>query len=206
MRSEHRCARRVASMPRARAGDAERASEAHTDAPLPSPTLSGGTPPPQARSSLGLPAGQAGSSLIPPRAQDYDFSDLYAAHAPVNTIASGQDYGRLSVLRQRELEVDVSTLEKLALAKARCHYVTVKVVASGQATARRRLHGHTIVFPQKASYEGCGSFDEAVLQAALGQLRGDCCGQLQDAALTDIPICAPLVDTASADFLKLWSP
>ena len=45
------------------------------------------------------------------------------------------------------------------------------MVASGQATARRRLHGHTIVFPQKASYEGCGSFDEAVLQAALGQLR-----------------------------------
>ena len=99
------------------------------------------------------------------------FDDLYSKHAPRDSIAAGQDYGRLAALCAKGIDVNVSALEKLVLAKARCHYVSVKVVANGKVTARERLIGHTIIFEQKPDVQGCGSFCEAVLRAALGQLK-----------------------------------
>ena len=54
-------------------------------------------------------------------------ADLYHPHAPRNAIAGGHDYGRLSALRALGVTVDVSSLEMLVLAKARCHLVAIKV-------------------------------------------------------------------------------
>ena len=72
------------------------------------------------------------------------FDDLYWSHAPPNAIAGGHDYGRLSALAGAGVAVDVSSLEKLVLADARCHLVCIKVVSLmyGKARTRRRLHGH----------------------------------------------------------------
>ena len=76
-------------------------------------------------------------------------SDLYRSHAPRNAIAGGHDYGRLSKLIEYGVAVDVSALEKLVLAKARCHLVTIKVVSMmyGKARTRQQLHGHSVIFP-----------------------------------------------------------
>ena len=57
------------------------------------------------------------------------------------------------------------------LAKCRCHYIVLKVVAGGAETQRKTLYGHTIIFPQEPSTDNCGGFNAAVLQAALGQVR-----------------------------------
>ena len=60
-----------------------------------------------------------GGSFPPP--------DLYHPRAPPNAIAGGHDYGRLSALADQNVDVDVSSLEMLVLAKARCHLVAIKV-------------------------------------------------------------------------------
>ena len=112
----------------------------------------------------------------PSRAEDsseraaHDFDDLYNEHAPAHTIAAGADFGRLAPLAALGA-ADVSALEKLVLADARCHYVVLKVVANGSETERTRLYGHTLIFPQEPSTEHCGGFNAAVLRAALGQVR-----------------------------------
>ena len=112
----------------------------------------------------------------PSRAEDdseraaHDFDDLYNEHAPVHTIAAGADVGRLAPLAALGT-ADVSALEKLVLADARCHYVVLKVVANSSETQRMRLYGHTLIFPQEPSTENCGGFNAAVLRAALGQVR-----------------------------------
>ena len=81
------------------------------------------------------------------------------------------DFGSYKILRELELHVEVSTLEKLVLAKCRCHYVVLKIVVSGVETKRKRLYGHTIIFPQEPSTKDTGGFSAAVLRAALGQIR-----------------------------------
>ena len=57
------------------------------------------------------------------------------------------DFGRLSGIAALGIDTDVSTLERLVLAEARCHHVVIKVVAYGDETDRQRLHGHSIVCP-----------------------------------------------------------
>jgi len=79
-------------------------------------------------------------------APEYLFDDLYWSGAPVNTIAHGEDFGRLSRLRELGVDVNFSVLEKLVLAEVRCHYVTYKVVAYDHVTLKSRLQGHAICF------------------------------------------------------------
>ena len=40
-------------------------------------------------------------------------------------------------------------LERMTVGDARCHSVSYKIVAYGRQTEHRRLHGHTIIFPQE---------------------------------------------------------
>ena len=54
-------------------------------------------------------------------------------------------FGRLSKLRALGIPTDASILERMTVADARCHKVVYKIVAYGEQTERRRLHGHTIV-------------------------------------------------------------
>ena len=102
------------------------------------------------------------------------FVDLYSKNAPVNSIAAGFDYGRMSKLHELGIETDVSVIERLVLGDARCHSVTYQVVAYGEQTRRQRLDGHTIIFPQAPVYNpgaaGMG-FGVAVLKAALANVR-----------------------------------
>jgi hypothetical protein len=67
-----------------------------------------------------------------------DYEDLYSSNAPAYSIARGADFGRLSGLRNKGIHVDVSTLERLVLAEARCHQIVYKVVAYGEQTERKR--------------------------------------------------------------------
>ena len=97
------------------------------------------------------------------------FDDLYVSNAPLCSIASGADFGRLRGLSEMGITTDVSTLEQLVLAEARCHHVVFKVVAYGEDTSRLRLHGHSIVCPQKP--EDCEKFGEAALAAAFESVR-----------------------------------
>jgi hypothetical protein len=89
-----------------------------------------------------------GEPLFP---DDSTLPAFYWTGAPSNSIARGRDYGRLSGLRAKGIPVDVSTLEKLVLAKARCHYVAVKVQAQKRSrlseVGRSRLLGASTVFP-----------------------------------------------------------
>jgi hypothetical protein len=118
-----------------------------------------------------------------------DFEDLYATNAPKFSIASGADFGRLSALRSKGIRVDVSTLERLVLAEARCHQVVYKVVAYGDGTDRRRLQGHSIVCPQNATGIDHNGFGHAALHAAFAAVRIVFVGpngmrsKLEDAAL-----------------------
>ena len=74
------------------------------------------------------PSPAAADATIPALAPgEFPPPALYHSHAPPNAIAGGHDYGRLSALRELDVSVDVSTLEKLVLAKARCHLVAIKV-------------------------------------------------------------------------------
>ena len=96
--------------------------------------------------------------------------DLFWPGAPADSIAGGHDYGRTATLEHKhKIATDVSTLEKLVLAKVRCHLVTVQVVAPGDRK-RRRLQGHTICFPHKA-VKVEHSFGEAAIKAALDAVR-----------------------------------
>ena len=101
------------------------------------------------------------------------FDDLYSSNAPKDSIAAGMDFGRLAALRELGIATDVSTLERLVLAEVRCHHVVYKVVAYGEETERQRLHGHSIVAPQKA--ERVGGRDEpfgmAAMRAAFAAVR-----------------------------------
>ena len=118
-----------------------------------------------------------------------NFDDLYATNAPQFSIASGADFGRLSALRAMGVRVDVSTLERLVLAEARCHHVVYKVVAYGDGTDRKRLQGHSIVCPQNAIGVDHKGFGAAVLEAAFEAVRIVFVGpngqrqKLEDAAL-----------------------
>ena len=100
-----------------------------------------------------------------------DFEDLYATNAPQFSIASGADFGRLSAMRSKGVRVDVSTLERLVLAEARCHQIVYKIVAYGDETDRQRLHGHSIVCPQNAIDHARDGFGIAALEAAYSALR-----------------------------------
>ena len=73
-------------------------------------------------------SGRANEAPTPaPPAIEFPPRDLYHTHTPPNAIAGGHDYGRLSALRALGVSVDTSSLERLVLAKARCHLVAVKV-------------------------------------------------------------------------------
>ena len=99
-----------------------------------------------------------------------DFDALYASNAPANSVAAGDDYGRMSALAALGILLTASTLEKLVLADARCHMMAVKVVSYEQETHRRRLHGHSCVFSQAPDDKDVG-WGEAAIQAALGHVR-----------------------------------
>ena len=106
----------------------------------------------------------------PPLVDSYD--DLYYSNAPPSSIAAGADFGRLSGLAALGIATDVSTLERLVLAEVRCHHIVYKVVAYGHETERQRLHGHSIVCPQKAEpIEGGVQFGMAALLAAFAAVR-----------------------------------
>ena len=100
-----------------------------------------------------------------------DFEDLYATNAPPSSIAHGEDFGRLSGMQEKGIRVDVSTLERLLLAETRCHHIVYKVVAYGVQTDRKRLHGHSIVCPQKATEMEHKGFGKAALEAAYAAVR-----------------------------------
>ena len=95
---------------------------------------------------------------------------MYTENAPVNSIAVGSDYGRLSTLRDEGIELP-SALERLVLAKERCYSITFKVVALGKETDRQRLSGHTILFPQTPVDIPEKQFGAAMVAAALGSVR-----------------------------------
>ena len=63
------------------------------------------------------------------------------------------------------IDVDVSVLERLVLAEARPHHVVYKVVAYGEKTERKRLHGHSIVCPQAPLDNDPDTFGEAAIAA-----------------------------------------
>ena len=100
-----------------------------------------------------------------------EYDDLYSSNAPAHSIARGADFGRLSGLRNKGINVDVSTLERLVLAEARCHQIVYKVVAYGEQTERKRLHGHSIVCPQKPVGHEHRGFGTAALEAAYAAVR-----------------------------------
>jgi hypothetical protein len=104
-------------------------------------------------------------------AVDDDLEDLYALNAPPGSIAHGADFGRLSAMRSKGVRVDVSTLEQLVLAEARCHQVIYKVIAYEEQTDRKRLHGHSIVCPQRATDFDHVGFGKAALEAAFAAIR-----------------------------------
>jgi len=96
---------------------------------------------------------------------------MYASNAPAFSIARGADFGRLSALRSKGIQVDCSTLERLLLAEARCHHIVYKVVAYGEETDRKRLHGHSVVCPHKAVDIDHNGFGKAALEAAYASVR-----------------------------------
>jgi len=110
-------------------------------------------------------------SVAPDVAASMDFEDMYALNAPAYSIARGADFGRLSGLKGQGISTDVSTLERLVLAEARCHQIIYKVVAYGKGTDRKRLHGHSIVCPQKAVVSEHSGFGRAALLAAYAAVK-----------------------------------
>ena len=100
-----------------------------------------------------------------------NYDDLYAENAPPFSIASGADFGRLNGLKSKGIRVDVSTLERLVLAEARCHQIVYKVIAYGDVTDRKRLKGHSIVCPQNAVAIDYSGFGKEALEAAFGEVR-----------------------------------
>ena len=122
---------------------------------------------PTAGSAAALPLGAEATSS--PTVDAYD--DLYSFNAPSRSIAGGADFGRLGGLAQLGISVDVSTLERLVLAEARCHHVVFKVVAYEGETERKRLHGHSIVCPHKPEEHEHKEFGMAALEAAFALCR-----------------------------------
>jgi hypothetical protein len=66
---------------------------------------------------------------------------LYDARAPKDSVARGDDYGRLDTLHALGIWMRPSTLEKLLLTDARTHLVIVKVIAYAADTGRKRCMG-----------------------------------------------------------------
>ena len=95
----------------------------------------------------------------------HDFSDCYSATAPPGSIAAGDDLGRVSGLADLGVATDTSTLERLVVATARPYCVVVKVVGR---TARTKLVGHTITFPQRAERGDENATMAARVAAAVG--------------------------------------
>jgi hypothetical protein len=100
---------------------------------------------------------------FPPDAPHLHLIEMYTPEAPINSIASGADYGRLIHKLPRP-----STLEQLVLAESRCYTVTLKVVANQR---RKKLIGHTIIFPQTPEAVGTFAFGSVILAAALSCIR-----------------------------------
>ena len=76
------------------------------------------------------------------------YDHLYWRGAPKDSVAAGDDFGRISHLKQKYgIETSRSRLEQLVLASVRTQYISYKVVAFDNQTQRRRLNGHTISFP-----------------------------------------------------------
>jgi hypothetical protein len=88
----------------------------------------------------------------------------------------------------------VSVLEHLVLGETRCHQVVYKVVAGGEQTARSRLHGHTIIFPQKVE----------VVADALGRTGADVPFGTLAAGHSDIQILA--VSAHTVLMVNLYPP
>ena len=136
---------------------------------VPSSSSNGGGRVEEEEGEEGVPSPVADDGTItrddnPPTIDGFD--DLYCKNAPPSSIAAGADFGRLSGLAALGIATDVSTLERLVLAEARCHHVVFKVVAYGNETDRQRLHGHSIVCPQRAEW-----IDGGVRERALNGLR-----------------------------------
>jgi len=75
---------------------------------------------------------------------------MYSPSAPAQSIAAGDDFGRLDALRKQGVATDVTMLEMLILARARSHFAVVELSLDGRDTGRRSLASNTIIFPQKA--------------------------------------------------------
>ena len=111
-----------------------------------------------------------------------DHLGIYWTGAPPESIARGQDYGRLAELKAKGLPIDISKMEKLVLAKARCHCVTLKIVAKGDEpgrntdTARRRLHGHASIYPHKPMVP-CHVTQTYTIQAAIALVDKACASE-----------------------------
>ncbi len=103
---------------------------------------------------------ESDSDILPP-------PTYYTPNAPGNSIARGDDYGRIL---HHEL-VQPSTLEKLILASGRCYNVTIKVVSNGKVTERKRLHGNTICFPHAFEENERTPFGPSMVAAALGAIH-----------------------------------
>ena len=75
---------------------------------------------------------------------------MYSPSAPAQSIAAGDDFGRLDALKEKGVATDVTMLEMLILARARSHFAVVELSLDGRDTGRRSLASNTIIFPQKA--------------------------------------------------------
>jgi hypothetical protein len=82
----------------------------------------------------------------PPRTPTAGIALQYNAGALRLSVAAGDDFGNLYALIKLGVWDVPSTMEKLSLARARLHVITVKVIANGLTTCRRRLIGHAICF------------------------------------------------------------
>jgi hypothetical protein len=87
----------------------------------------------------------------------------YSMDAPTNSIAKGHDYGRIL----HGILPAPSTLEKMILAEGRSYNTTIKIVANGNTTERKRLLGNTICFPQTYEPLKSSSFSAETIAAAL---------------------------------------
>jgi hypothetical protein len=86
-------------------------------------------------------------------------------------VAAGDDFGNLYALIKLGVWELPSTMEKLALARACVHAITVKVIANSLTTCHRQLIGHAICIAQQPTNLLHQSFGEATLAAAFYNLR-----------------------------------
>ena len=97
--------------------------------------------------------------------------DLYNSHAPLYSIARGDDFGRLRALVELGVDVDVSTLERYMLSRARTHMLTVKIIAYGMATGKYKLVGQTITFSHERVEVAHEAFTAQTIVGALDRLN-----------------------------------